>query len=91
MKPVSGKKSSFPDLGDFLNSCLNVFYHARNLEPVCALMASDFENTAVKPLVGFVWEKTIILEFKKNGKADITVLALDLFLTVLPVKEVDSY
>ena len=35
--------------------------------------------------------KTIILEFKKNGKANITVLALDLFLTVLPEKEVDSY
>ena len=54
-------------------------------------MASDLENTAVKPFVWFVWEKTIILEFKKNGKADITVLTLDLFLTVLPVKEVDSY
>ena len=54
-------------------------------------MASDLENTAVKPFVWFVWEKTIILEFKKNEKADITVLALDLFLTVIPVKEVDSY
>ena len=54
-------------------------------------MASDLENTVVKPFLWFVWEKTIILEFKKNGKADITVLTLDLFLTVLPVKEVDSY
>ena len=48
MKPVSGKKSSFPDLVDFLNSCWDVFYRARNLEPLCALMASDLENTAVK-------------------------------------------
>ena len=35
--------------------------------------------------------KNYYLEFKKNGKADITVLALDLFLTVIAVKEVDSY
>ena len=51
MKPVSGKKSSFPHLGDFLNSCLDVFQQARNLEPVCTLMGSDLENTAVKPFV----------------------------------------
>ena len=64
---------------------------ASNLEPACALMASDLiKNTAVKPLVWFEWEKTIILELKKNGKANITVLALDLFLAVLPLKEVDS-
>ena len=51
MKPVLGKKSSFPYLGDFLNSCLDVFEQARNLEPVCALMAPDLENTAVEPFV----------------------------------------
>ena len=50
-------------------------------------MTSDLENTVVKPLVWFVWEKTIILDFKKNEKANITVLALDIFLTVFPKKK----
>ena len=65
MKPVSGKKSSFPDLGDFLNSCLNVFYQARNLEPVCALMASDLENTALKPLDDLYGKKLLSSSLRK--------------------------
>ena len=28
--------------------------------------------------------------FKKNGKANIAILALDLFLTVLPLKDVET-
>lgn len=50
--------------------------HVRNLEHACALMASDSRKTFSD------------LEFKKNGKANNTLLALDVFLTVLTLTEV---
>ena len=54
---------------------------AKKLEPACALIASDHDWNG---------KKTIILEFKKYGKANITIFDLHLFLTVLPQKDVDS-
>ena len=53
----------------------------KKLEPACALIASDHDWNG---------KKTIILEFKKYGKANITIFDLHLFLTVLPQKDVDS-
>ena len=41
-----------------------------------------------RPLVWCLREKAIILEFKKNGKANNTLLALNVFLTVLTLTEV---
>ena len=58
---------------------------ARNLEPACAMMARNLENTARKLLVRIVWRKTIFLDFKRSAKSNITVLVLNLLLTVLPV------
>ena len=54
------------------------------------LMASDLKDTAVKPEVWYALEKTIILEFKKNEETNMTVLVLDLSLTVVTLKKVDS-
>ena len=65
-----------PDVfsGLFVSNWSTSWTIARNLEPACALMASDFSVICMG--------KTIILEFKIIGKANITALALDLFLTV---------
>ena len=60
---------------------------ARKLEPACAMMASDLKKYWHKAFSVICMGKTNILEFKKNGKANIKVLALDLFLTVLPLKK----